>query len=105
MIRLVCIDVDGTLVGSSGTVAPESWAAAERARELGIRLAICSGRPGFGRALDYARRLDAEGWHIFQNGSSVLSLVQGEARSRALPHDTVAMLIARARGTGRVLEL
>lgn len=105
MIRLVCIDVDGTLVGSSGTVAPESWAAAERARGLGIRLAICSGRPAFGRALDYARRLDADGWHIFQNGSSVVHLPDGLARSRALPDAAVAGLVARARATGRVLEL
>jgi Cof subfamily protein (haloacid dehalogenase superfamily) len=105
MIRLVCIDVDGTLVGSSGTVAEESWRAAERARARGIRLAICSGRPAFGRALAYARRLDPDGWHIFQNGSSVVRLPDGETRSRALPDATVALLIARARATGRVLEL
>lgn len=105
MIRLVCIDVDGTLVGTSGHVAAESWAAAEQARACGIRLAVCSGRPAFGLALGYAERLDAEGWHIFQNGSSVLHLATGETRSRALPADTVATLVARARATGRVLEL
>ena len=105
MIRLVCIDVDGTLVGSSGTVAPESWVAAERALAAGIRLAICSGRPAFGRARGYAERLDATGWHIFQNGSSVVHLAGGEARSRPLPAATVLKLIARARATGRVLEL
>lgn len=105
MIRLVCIDVDGTLVGSAGTVTPESWAAATRARALGIRLAICSGRPAFGKALDYARRLDPDGWHIFQNGSSVVHLPDGLARSRALPDATVSALIARSRATGRVLEL
>lgn len=105
MIRLVCIDVDGTLVGSSGVVAPESWAAAERARAAGVRLAICSGRPAFGLARGYAERLDGTGWHIFQNGSSVVHLSGGEARSRPLPAATVTMLIARARATGRVLEL
>jgi Cof subfamily protein (haloacid dehalogenase superfamily) len=105
MIRLVCIDVDGTLVGSAGVVAAESWAAAERVRARGIRLAICSGRPAFGAARAYAERLDATGWHIFQNGSSVVHLPGGETRSRALPAASVAMLIARARATLRVLEL
>jgi hydroxymethylpyrimidine pyrophosphatase-like HAD family hydrolase len=32
MIDLICIDVDGTLVGSSGDVAAGSWEAAVRAR-------------------------------------------------------------------------
>ena len=105
MIRLVCIDVDGTLVGSAGAVAAESWAAADQARARGIRLAICSGRPAFGVARGYAERLDADGWHIFQNGSSVVHLPGGETRSRALPAEAIAMLIARARETGRVLEL
>lgn len=105
MIRLVCIDVDGTLIGSSGDVAPESWAAAARARARGIRLAICSGRPAFGRARGYAEQLDPTGWHIFQNGSSVVHLPDGETRSRPLPAATVTRLVARARETGRILEL
>jgi Cof subfamily protein (haloacid dehalogenase superfamily) len=105
MIRLVCIDVDGTLVGSSGEVTPESWAAAHRAREGGIRLAVCSGRPAFGLARAYAERLDADGWHVFQNGASVLHLPDGIARSVALPAPAVEGLIARARATGRILEL
>lgn len=105
MIRLVCIDVDGTLIGTSGEVAPESWAAAARARAQGIRLCICSGRPGFGRARGYAERLDPDGWHIFQNGSSIVHLPHGETRSRPLPEDAVLALIGRARATGRILEL
>ena len=105
MIRLVCIDVDGTLVGASGAVPAETWAAAERVRARGIRIAICSGRPGFGAALGYAHRLDREGWHIFQNGSSVIHLPDGETRSRVLSDASVTMLVARARETGRVLEI
>jgi Cof subfamily protein (haloacid dehalogenase superfamily) len=105
MIRLVCIDVDGTLIGTSGVVAPESWAAATRARAAGIRLAICSGRPAFGRALEYAERLDPDGWHIFQNGSSVVHLAGGETRSHALPVAAVLELIGRSRTNGRILEL
>jgi Cof subfamily protein (haloacid dehalogenase superfamily) len=105
MIGLVCIDVDGTLVGSSGRVLPEVWRAAERVRASGVPLAICSGRPALGLALEFAARLDPEGWHVFQNGASLLHLPSGESRSRSLPAGSVEMLVARSRETGRILEL
>ena len=44
MIRLICLDVDGTLVGSSGEVPDEVWRATDALRERGVRLAVCSGR-------------------------------------------------------------
>jgi Cof subfamily protein (haloacid dehalogenase superfamily) len=105
LIRLVGIDVDGTLVGSSGIVDPSVWKEAERARASGIRLALCSGRPGFGLAVDYARRLDPEGWHVFQNGASIINLRSGESRSAPLPDEQVRALIRKARETGELLEL
>ena len=37
MIRLVFIDVDGTLIGSSGSVLPAVFPAAARLRERGVR--------------------------------------------------------------------
>jgi Cof subfamily protein (haloacid dehalogenase superfamily) len=105
LVELVCIDVDGTLVGSSGRVAPEVWDAAERARAAGLRLAICSGRPAFGLTREYAERLDPVGWHVFQNGASILHLGSGRSASRCLPAEAVDALVARARRAGRVLEL
>jgi Cof subfamily protein (haloacid dehalogenase superfamily) len=105
MIRLVCIDVDGTLVGSAGAVPPKVWEAADRLRARGVRLALCSGRPAFGVTHEYARRLDPGGWHIFQNGASVLHLSSGESRSAPLAPTTVALLVERARRTDRILEL
>jgi len=104
-IRLIGIDVDGTLVGASGTIHPRVWIAAERARDMGIHLTLCSGRPAFGVALEFARRLDAGGWHVFQNGASVIDLGNGESRSASLPRECVDMMIAQARDTGHVLEL
>jgi hypothetical protein len=105
MIDFICIDVDGTLVGRDGTVRPAVWAAVDEARAAGIRLALCSGRPAMGRALEYAARLDPDGWHIFQNGASVLHLPTGESRSFHLPAPAVERLVARARRRGEVLEL
>jgi Cof subfamily protein (haloacid dehalogenase superfamily) len=105
VIRLACIDVDGTLVGSSGSVLPRVWDAVERVRASNIRLAICSGRPAFGTTREYAARLDPDGWHIFQNGASVLHLGTGASLSAAIAPMAVAMLVERAQTTRRVLEL
>jgi Cof subfamily protein (haloacid dehalogenase superfamily) len=105
MIRLVGIDVDGTLVGTSGAVDPRVWNAAARASAAGIRLALCTGRPAFALALDYARHLDAGGWHAFQNGASIVNLGSGESHSVPLPAECVASFIAQARESRRTLEL
>ena len=104
-IRLIGIDVDGTLVGSSGVVPASVWEAAARARARGIHLVLCSGRPAFGTALDYARQLDPDGWHAFQNGASIVHLPSGKSRSVHLPNETVKGLVTTARSTGEVLEL
>lgn len=104
MIDVIFIDVDGTLVGTAGGVPEAVWEAAARARARGIRLAVCTGRPAMGRARAYAERLDATGWHVFQNGASVVHLGSGESRSQHLSARAVAWLRARARETGRILE-
>ena len=128
-IRLIGIDVDGTLVGSGGIVHPGVWEAAKRACERGIHLALCTGRPAFGLALEYARRLEASGWHVFQNGASIVNLattrspplgipslvpagdslagrsVAARSRSVPIPQSSVKTLIEQARHSGETLEL
>lgn len=105
MIRLIGIDVDGTLLGSSGVVHPIVWATAKKALQGGIHLVLCSGRPAFGVALDYARQLDPTGWHVFQNGASIIDLRSGRSSSVQIPPDFIDRLIQRARETRDVLEL
>jgi Cof subfamily protein (haloacid dehalogenase superfamily) len=105
LIALIGIDVDGTLVGRSGKVPDVIWQLAAEARAAGIHLALCSGRPAFGLAAEYARHLDDDGWHIFQNGASVMNLATQHSRSTPLPEGSVRGLISQARETGRVLEL
>ncbi len=102
---LICIDVDGTLLDSAGVITPSVWHALRALRERGVRLAICSGRPAFGVTLEYARRLDPQGWHIFQNGASVMRPASGETLSVAIAPEIVERVIARMRATGRILEL
>jgi Cof subfamily protein (haloacid dehalogenase superfamily) len=104
-IGLVCVDVDGTLVGATGRVPDDVWPAAERLRAAGVRLAVCSGRPAFGHARAHATRLDPDGWHVFQNGASVVHLASGRSRSTPLPAAAVGGLRARAESDGWLLEL
>jgi Cof subfamily protein (haloacid dehalogenase superfamily) len=104
-IKLICIDADGTLLDSAGTVPAGVWQAVENLRRRGVRLALCSGRPAFGITRDYAERLDADGWHIFQNGASVVQPGTGMTDSVALPPDVVRDLIRRSRERGLLLEL
>ena len=104
-IRLIGIDVDGTLVGTGGIIHPRVWKAVLQARERGIHLALCSGRPAFGIALEYARCLEGTGWHVFQNGASILNLATSKSRSVPIPIHLVKTVIEKARRTGDILEL
>jgi len=105
LISLIGIDVDGTLVGSTGQVPDVIWELAAQARAKGIHLALCSGRPAFGLAAEYARHLDDDGWHIFQNGASVVNLATHQSRSTPLPEGSIRRLISQARESGQVLEV
>ena len=105
MLGLTCIDVDGTLVGSSNEVLPQVWAAAERVVTAGMHLCLSTGRPAFGRALGYAERLDPHGWHIFQNGASIVNVGSGESLSEGLPRELLLELVATSRRLGRILEV
>lgn len=104
-VKLVCVDVDGTLVGSRGQVPAKVWPAVERVRAAGIHLALCSGRPAFGMTRGLAELLNPGGWHVFQNGASIVNVSTGESRSHTLPPQAVGRLVERARTTGQVLEL
>ncbi|ADV67472.1 Cof-type HAD-IIB family hydrolase [Deinococcus maricopensis] len=105
MLGLICIDVDGTLVGSGGVIPEVVWRAAEDARERGVHLALCSGRPALAKARAYAQRLDPHGWHVFQNGASIVHVGTGESLSAAFPEDALHRQIQQARATGRLLEV
>lgn len=105
MLGLICIDVDGTLVGTGNLVRDDVWEALAAARAKGVRLAICSGRPALGHALDYAKRLDVDGWHVFQNGASIVKVNTGESLSEPFPADALPDLLTRAHTQKRLLEV
>ena len=103
MIRLVLVDVDGTLVGAHGA-HPSTWDAIERARARGVHVALCTGRIGSGLALEYARRVEGGGYHVFQNGAVVSRPGRPAEYVSALPEDTFRAMVAVSRREGQPLE-
>lgn len=105
MLPLVFIDVDGTLVGPDGAPTEAVWDAAADAVRRGQHLALATARPAFGATWDWARRLDPDGWHLFQSGTSLVHTGTGEVRHTTLADPAVGRLTATATDRGWVLEL
>jgi Cof subfamily protein (haloacid dehalogenase superfamily) len=104
-IKHVFTDVDGTLIGTSGVIAARAWEAAKRLQERSIAISICTGRAALGVAVEWGRELDASGFHVFQNGASILHLGTGESISRTMSPAAVARLEAWQAQSGQLLEL
>jgi Cof subfamily protein (haloacid dehalogenase superfamily) len=94
-VKLVLVDVDGTLVGKDG-VPPCVWPRVEALRAKGVRLSLITGRPGRGETLGYARRLDPTGLHVFESGAVVLALSQDPHAPPATPVHVAALPEAAA---------
>jgi Cof subfamily protein (haloacid dehalogenase superfamily) len=104
VLPLICLDVDGTLVGTAGAPTAETWEAADRARSRGQRLTLCTARLAAGPTRAWAERLDPDGWHIFHTGAARWRPTSGEVRTVALPAEAVAACVAVANERGWVLE-
>jgi Cof subfamily protein (haloacid dehalogenase superfamily) len=105
VIPLVILDLDGTMIGSDGQVATEVWAAVERAREQGVKLVACTGRPGLGVAQRVAMRLGRHNPHIFQSGAHI-AYPDGETlKATSLKEAAALQLVRHARELGLVLEV
>ncbi|WP_457630691.1 HAD family hydrolase [Oceanithermus sp.] len=103
MVRLVFIDVDGTLHGPQG-VPDCAWEAARRARQAGLRLSLATGRPSAGVSLEYARRLDPEGLHIFHQGALVARADGEPVHAVRLPQAAYHRVVDLARAHALPLE-
>ena len=53
-IKLIAVDIDGTLVNSKKEVTPEVFAAIQDAKAAGVKVVIATGRPiaGVAKLLD-----------------------------------------------------
>jgi Cof subfamily protein (haloacid dehalogenase superfamily) len=95
-IRLLLLDADGTLVGKD-RVHPRCWDAIDRARAAGLRIALCTGRPGAGSSLALARRVAGDEIHVFQTGAILARPGEPAVRVRRLPVETFRALVEISR--------
>ena len=95
-IRLLAIDIDGTLLNHQFQIADADLAAVRRARELGIEVVLVTGRR-HAFALPIAQMLGFDLWLISSNGAVTRSL-SGETFHRdLLPASTALKLCAAMR--------
>ena len=94
-IRLIAVDMDGTLLLPDGTIPPATWPLLQRLRERGIAFAPASGRQ-LATLQGMFGHVDAELDYIAENGAFV---VRGEEEVSSDAVDTAfaASLITRIR--------
>ncbi len=94
-IRLIALDMDGTLLDDDhATVPPRNVAALRAAAEQGIAVAIASGR-AWSLLAEVAEQLDCVRYAVLSNGASVLDVETGEWLYRkGLPPEQRRALVA-----------
>ncbi|MGV3010567.1 Cof-type HAD-IIB family hydrolase [Streptococcus thoraltensis] len=70
-IKLVAIDMDGTLLNDAKQLTEENKEAIRKARQAGVHIVICTGRPKSG-ILPYAKELRLEDDYVIANNGSWL---------------------------------
>jgi Cof subfamily protein (haloacid dehalogenase superfamily) len=100
-IRLVALDLDGTLLDPYGKLTPAvSEAVGQLTRRPGLRTVLCTGRR-FRTALPHARALGLEGAIIVNNGAVVKDLADGRTLQHAyLPSELFEEVIGHVRSHG-----
>jgi Cof subfamily protein (haloacid dehalogenase superfamily) len=103
-IRLVALDLDGTLLDPYGKLTPAVRDAVARvAKRSGLRIALVTGRR-FRTALPHAQALGLSGAIIVNNGAIVKDLASGETLQHAyLPAEAFGDVIDHVRSLGSPL--
>ena len=79
-VKLIVLDLDGTLLNSKKTISSANLAAIEAARERGIFVTVCTGRiPEMTEA--YSRLLGIKGFYIAANGAVIF-----DTRDNSMPY-------------------
>ena len=89
-IRLLAIDIDGTLLNSKFAISAADLAALRRVNELGIELLLCTGRRHT-FAMSISRQLGFDHWLCSSNGA-----VTRSNRGESFHSDVLPVGIARA---------
>jgi 5-amino-6-(5-phospho-D-ribitylamino)uracil phosphatase len=81
-IRLIAVDIDGTLLDSTGQLPEENLATIEQAAKRGIRIVIVTGRR-FDSARSIASKLSCD-VHLIANNGALIKSKSGETLYRKL---------------------
>jgi Cof subfamily protein (haloacid dehalogenase superfamily) len=101
-IKLLGLDVDGTLLKHDKTVHPDDLAAIRRARDAGITVVLATGRL-VGTTMAIAEQVGLDGLMVCADGTLVVDAKTHhvvERRSFALSHARHATALAREHGLG-----
>ena len=99
-IRLVALDIDGTLLDPFGELTATVCDAVGSLRRAGLRVVLCTGRR-FRTSLPVATRLALDGPIVCNNGVLVKDLASGKTlQHEFLPRDVYADVLELMRGTG-----
>ncbi len=104
-IGLILIDIDGTLLGPGNVVPESAWEAIEFASSTGTHVAICTGRPCSGTAVNYARRISAATPHVFHSGAVVCDPDGVILEAIEVPRASVVRQVQYGRDHGLAIEL
>lgn len=103
--KMLVVDIDGTLVDSDGNISSEDREAVAKARSLGIRVSLSTGR-GIKASLSVIDQLALDGYHIFCDGALISSPHDGkEVYAQPLSQAAVTDMIDFAHRHGVDLEL
>lgn len=96
-IRLLAIDIDGTLLDRRGNVPPENRRAIAGALDRGVQVALVTGR-GFTFALPVAEQLDLPVVLVASNGAVVRRLDGTTILRRLMPLAVARQVLAQTAG-------
>lgn len=104
-IRLLCFDLDGTLIDRSGAIAPVVLAEIARVKKTGIAIAIATGRPLFA-CEEIIDQIGAESASIFYSGSFVTDVfTRIPILESHMAPESVTALVNFARKNNLTIEL
>ena len=87
MIKLIAVDIDGTLLNDQGQILPATIQAVQQAAAAGQKIVLCTGRPLCG-VTDYLKQLGlwqhADQYVISYNGSLIQTTTQETLMSHQL---------------------
>lgn len=72
-IKLIALDMDGTLLKNNHEIANETMEAIQFARDKGVKVIIATGRP-LQQCMPYAKKLQLENYVIVSNGAEIWNM-------------------------------